>query len=196
MDYLIQLDHSLLVFINQMMQNSFFDFIMPLMRNKYIWIPLYIWIITFVLTNFSNYKASYYLLFIISSVAITDFTSGQLLKKVIKRERPCQDVAVANKLEYRAYCSRSYGFPSSHAANHFGLALILITLFARKNNSIKFILYGWAGVISFAQIYVGIHHPLDVIGGCVLGILLVKIYILMIQPIIDKLELDNQMQVT
>jgi undecaprenyl-diphosphatase len=28
----------------------------------------------------------------------------------------------------------------------------------------------WAGIISFAQVYVGVHFPLDVIGGGILGI--------------------------
>lgn len=193
MDYIISLDHQLLVFINQKMQNSFFDILMPLIRNKYIWIPFYVWIITFVVTSFSSYKSSYYLLFIVSAIAITDVSSGQILKKFIQRERPCQDLAVANKLDYRAYCSQSYGFPSSHAANHFGLAMILIVLFAKNSFMTKYLLLGWATLISFAQVYVGVHHPLDVIGGCILGILLIKLYTAMIQPILEKLETNDQM---
>jgi undecaprenyl-diphosphatase len=29
----------------------------------------------------------------------------------------------------------------------------------------------WAGLIAIAQVYVGIHYPLDILGGALLGII-------------------------
>jgi membrane-associated phospholipid phosphatase len=31
-------------------------------------------------------------------------------------------------------------------------------------------LFLWAAAICYAQVYVGVHYPIDVIGGCLLGI--------------------------
>ena len=36
----------------------------------------------------------------------------------------------------------------------------------------KYALYIWAATIGYAQVYVGVHYPLDVIGGAVLGCLI------------------------
>jgi membrane-associated phospholipid phosphatase len=48
-------------------------------------------------------------------------------------------------------------------------------------------LYLWAFLISFAQVYVGVHFPLDVIGGAILGVLLMKMYYLVIKSTVDRL---------
>jgi undecaprenyl-diphosphatase len=32
----------------------------------------------------------------------------------------------------------------------------------------------WASVICYAQVYVGVHYPFDVIGGAIIGILIGK----------------------
>ena len=34
-----------------------------------------------------------------------------------------------------------------------------------------YLAYVWAFLIAYAQVYVGVHYPLDVLGGAVLGIL-------------------------
>jgi undecaprenyl-diphosphatase len=37
----------------------------------------------------------------------------------------------------------------------------------------------WASLISFSQVYVGVHFPLDVLGGALLGIIVGKLYALL-----------------
>ena len=188
MDFLIDWDIATLFFINKDLANPVFDAILPLVRNKYIWLPCYVAVITYVFTAFNLYKASYYILFLVSAVAITDMASSQLVKKSVQRNRPCQEIGISDNLIPRARCGRGYSFTSSHATNHFGIAMILIALFGGSRKLIKWGLLGWAALISFAQIYVGVHYPLDVIAGACLGIALVRIYVSLIQPIIDRLE--------
>jgi undecaprenyl-diphosphatase len=61
-------------------------------------------------------------------------------------------------------------FPSSHATNTFGFAMLLSLLFYRKYKWILPLAFLWAFLVSYAQIYVGLHYPLDIIGGMLLGI--------------------------
>ena len=188
MESIIQLDYELLRAINQGLQNPVFDAILPLLRNRFLWMPLYVAVIAYTFVKFPIYKASYYLLFMISMVVFTDLASGQFLKKAIKRERPCQLPVLQEDIEFRVACRRSYSFPSSHATNHFGMAFIFITLLGRNNNLVKIGFLSWAAVISFAQVYVGIHFPLDILGGIILAWLIFRLYLFLILPSLIRLE--------
>ena len=61
--------------------------------------------------------------------------------------------------------------PSSHASNHFGLAMVwfwvILYLKGKRWNWVWF----WAGIICYAQVYTGKHFPLDIAAGAVLGII-------------------------
>jgi len=35
-----------------------------------------------------------------------------------------------------------------------------------------YLFFVWAGIISYAQIYVGVHYPLDVLAGALLGLMI------------------------
>lgn len=70
----------------------------------------------------------------------------------------------------RVPCSNGFSFTSSHATNHFALGTFFFLLFSFT--AYRFLFLVWAGVISFAQVYVGVHYPVDVICGALLGILI------------------------
>jgi undecaprenyl-diphosphatase len=68
-------------------------------------------------------------------------------------------------------CGGLYGFVSSHAANTFALSFFLIQILGKK---IKYLTIGmivWASVVSYTRIYLGVHYPLDVLCGAVVGAL-------------------------
>ena len=69
-------------------------------------------------------------------------------------------------------CSGSYSFVSNHAANHFGLATFAFFTFKGVFKKWMYLAYLWAFFIGYAQVYVGVHYPLDVLGGAVLGLLM------------------------
>ncbi len=56
-------------------------------------------------------------------------------------------------------------FPSGHAATSFAGAVVL-ALLARRAVPALFLL---AALVAFSRIYVGVHYPLDVLAGAVLG---------------------------
>jgi undecaprenyl-diphosphatase len=66
------------------------------------------------------------------------------------------------------YCGANGSFPSSHAVNHFAFATYAFVSL-RKISSYFWILFIWAAIISISQVYVGVHYPLDIICGAILG---------------------------
>ena len=58
-------------------------------------------------------------------------------------------------------------FPSGHAATSFAAATVL-TLYLPRWAPLWILL---AVAIGFSRVYVGVHYPLDVVGGAVLGVL-------------------------
>lgn len=171
-DILVAIDHFLFNLINSSCANSFFDVLMPLLRNKFFWAPLYGFIAFFIIYNFTG-KSFKIILFAIVTIVLSDQLSSTIIKPLVKRLRPCQEAQLNNNMPNMRQlvgCGSGYSFPSSHAANHFAFAIFFAILFRNK-----WLLFGgllWAAIISFAQIYVGVHYPLDILGGAVLGILI------------------------
>ncbi len=56
-------------------------------------------------------------------------------------------------------------FPSGHAATSFAGAVVLVLL-VRRAVPLLFVL---AAAVAFSRVYVGVHYPLDVLAGAVLG---------------------------
>lgn len=169
LENILQLDLSVFEWINTRLSNSFFDMAFPILREKTSWIPFYLFVIVWSIFSFNLKKGMIYILVIISLIGMTDFISSTVLKKSIERPRPCHVVQIKESNYILVPCGAGYSFPSSHAANHFALAIFLILSLKRKYSWIVQPLFIWASLISIAQIYVGVHYPLDVVGGAILG---------------------------
>jgi len=134
-------------------------------RNKYIWIPLYIfWIVLLSIRKKS--RIWIYLLGVVACVALSDGVSSRILKPTVERLRPCNAM---EQVDERVICGSGYSFPSAHATNHFAIAFLLILYFWPLRPLYTGLLLGWAGVISFSQIFVGVHYPIDILTGALLG---------------------------
>lgn len=168
---LLHWDEHIFQLINSEWQNPFFDLVMPWLRNKYTWFPLYLFIFTFLVINFK--KAGLVMaLFIITAIGISDYTSSQLIKKNVRRARPCKVMEQPADMNLLVPCGSGYSFPSSHASNHFAISLFLFLSLGRLVPKYRYLLFLWAGLVSFAQVYVGLHYPLDIMAGGILGSLI------------------------
>lgn len=168
---LLDVDKSIFVFLNQTISNGVFDFVLPAIREKIIWIPLYVFILSFIMVNFPFRVVIRYIFFILITITVTDNLSSKVIKPSVERLRPCNDEGFQDEVVLRVRCGGGYSFTSSHAANHFGLSIFLIYTLGRLFLNIRWALVIWALAISIAQVYVGVHYPSDILFGAILGII-------------------------
>lgn len=169
LEHLIQLDRHIFFYINHDLTNPFFDWLMPIMRNPRTWIPLYVFIFCFCIYKYRKIGV-YIIVFLTLTFAIADSGSAGLGKHIFKRVRPCNDSTMASTITVRIPCGTGYSFPSAHASNHFAIATLLVFVFSKRWRWIWLWAVLWAGSISFAQVYVGVHFPVDVTVGALYGI--------------------------
>lgn len=165
---LFQFDHWLFHKINQVWINSFFDLALPFARLQEFWYPFYLFLLVFSLYNY-GIKGCWWSVTLIMTVVISDLASSSLMKSLIFRLRPCRNPDIIDQVRVLVnYCPSNSSFTSSHACNHFAAAwFIFITL--NQTGSWRWLLFVWAFIISYAQVYVGVHYPLDITGGAILG---------------------------
>ncbi|WP_374163306.1 phosphatase PAP2 family protein [Arcticibacter sp. MXS-1] len=168
LEQLLQFDHRLFLGINQGLANPFFDWLMPLLRNKYFWSPLYLFLIVFLVRNYKK-NGVICIFFLLLTFAIADFFSASMLKPLFERLRPCNEPGFQNDIRLLVSCGSGFSFPSSHASNHFAIAMFLSTVFSKRWKPLLPLALLWAFAISFAQVYVGVHFPIDVTVGAILG---------------------------
>ncbi len=165
-------DKIAFVYVNNVFTNKAFDSIFPWWRDGTTWLPLYLFLVVFMLLNYKN-KAWAWMLFAILTVALSDQISSGLLKNWIGRVRPCQDMVVRYYTNLRInYCPQSGSFTSSHATNHFAAAMFIFLTLKPVFKKYTWVFFLWAGTISYGQVYVGVHYPLDVLCGAILGCLI------------------------
>ncbi|HRD43564.1 MAG TPA: phosphatase PAP2 family protein, partial [Ferruginibacter sp.] len=61
------------------------------------------------------------------------------------------------------------------AANHFGMATFIFFTASCLFGAYRWLFFIWAALICYAQIYVGVHFPLDILGGTIIGYTVGKI---------------------
>lgn len=167
-EHILDADRWLFELVNQGWQNWLMDWWLPWWREKLTWVPAYLALAGFVLFRYRS-RALPFLAALAIAAGASDAVSSHLVKPAFARERPCNDPLVKASARLLVGCGKAYSFTSSHAANHFSVAVFLaFTLFA-ASPLIRGGLYFWAGSIAFGQVYVGVHYPLDVIAGAILG---------------------------
>jgi undecaprenyl-diphosphatase len=69
------------------------------------------------------------------------------------------------------HCGSGFSFVSNHATNHFGMGVFSFVTLRHVIGKWAWLGPLWAFSIAYAQVYVGIHYPLDIIAGAGLGTL-------------------------
>lgn len=165
---IIDIDWAVFRFINSGISNSLFDQIIPFVRDKWLWLPLYVFVISWMVVQWKKLSWMVIFFFFLTAGA-SDYISASVIKPLVKRERPCQTGRSSHEINVRVTCGNGYSFPSSHATNHMGMAVYLFLISANLFRKGRYLFFLWAILVSFAQVYVGVHYPSDIFVGWLLG---------------------------
>lgn len=168
LDTLRTVDHWIFERINQDWTSGAFDWFFPRVTDLHK-SPVFLLCMLPLLVLWVYKKRTIglkWILVLIMAVGLTDATSYRVIKSLVQRDRP-QFVSDL-KVELRTHRHSGTSFPSNHAGNVFAAATVLSAAFP----PFWFLFFGVATSIAYSRVYVGVHFPLDVASGALLGMLI------------------------
>jgi len=194
---ILEIDKEVFLFLNNL-HNDFWDTIMLMVTRKETWLPFYVAILFFIIKNY-RIKSLPIMVFLALAILFSDQFSV-ILKESIQRFRPVHDPVIGPLVHNVLRKGSYYGFVSSHAANGFAIFIFTSRIF--KNKGFSYLMLFWAIIFAYSRIYSGVHYPLDILGGAVLGwaigeicfktlMLVENRYFISRPPEIQKTQLSN-----
>ena len=174
------IDLGLFYFFNQTIANPLFDKIMPFITEEDHWILLYITGLSILLWK-GGRTGRYAVATLLITVIISDQLNSEVLKDYFDRLRPCKTL---DDVRLLVSCGSGESFPSSHAVNNFGAATVASFYYERH----KWLFFSTASIVAFSRVYVGVHYPLDLLTGAIVGVIIGIIVLFIINKFYKKDE--------
>lgn len=167
---LTELDTDLLLAVNGL-HSGYFDTFMWLVSRKFEWIPMYLALVYVLLRNFHWKVVLAALLAMAAIFLLTDAFNSQILRPAVARLRPSNLENPVSAIVHvvDGYRGGSYGFPSAHSSNSWGLVFFMAWLI-RKPVFTLFLAF-WATLQCYSRLYLGVHYPGDLMAGMLLAFL-------------------------
>ena len=182
LEELIHIDTAILLLINGW-HTLWADQVMWIVSEKTTWIPLYLLLIGLLVWRYrqpSNNATKWLkkvpvcvvmIVAIVAAVGLSDFIASGILKDLVARPRPTRVPELEGMLHLvNGYRSGQYGFVSSHAANTMACGLLFSLIWRKKIATVGMML--WVAVNCYSRMYLGVHYPLDILGGLIVGALM------------------------
>lgn len=149
------------------------DVVMEGVSEMILWFPLYAFFLWLIIKRHGDKALLWSLPVIALMILLSDKGSVLLFKENVQRLRPCHEPALTGlvHLVYKE-CGGQYGFISSHASNHFAIAVFMIGVLRSTPRWAVAALLLWAALIAYSRVYLGVHYPGDVLVGALYGIMI------------------------
>jgi|TARA_B100001105_G_scaffold132806_1_gene106267 undecaprenyl-diphosphatase len=162
LEWLNQIDRSILYFINNNLSNPIFDLFFTTITNEHLWaIPVLIGLMALIVRGGKRGKIAAVLVLIAASA--TDKTVVEIIKPAIGRLRPSH--ALGDTINLLVPKGGRYGFVSAHAANIFAGTTVLSYFYEQWKKPLLFLAFS----VAVSRVYVGVHYPGDVLFGGLFG---------------------------
>jgi undecaprenyl-diphosphatase len=168
LETLLEYDKELFLFLNNLGRSTWDGFWL-FITNKWSSIPVYFVLLILCFKQFGLKKTVALIVAVALLIASTNGLAD-FFKYGIQRLRPCYDMEVSELMRLvKASCGGKFGYFSAHAANSFSVAIFITILLRSKYAQIGIFLVVWAIFIAYSRIYIGVHFPLDVLSGVLIG---------------------------
>ena len=156
METLLQIDQSILLFIQEHIRQEWMDgFITRLGDAGIIWIALAIILLIPKKTRRAGIAA-------LIALAVGALITNAALKNIVERIRPYETIPGLVRL---IEAQPDFSFPSGHSCASFAAAFALFKTLPGKRKIWKILCIILAALIAFSRLYVGVHYPSDVLAG-------------------------------
>ncbi len=180
---IIQKDKDLLVFLNNL-GNEHWDTFWLAITHQLNWAPLFVFIIFLVVRSFGWKRGGLMILAMIILVAFSDqFTN--LIKNSVQRLRPNNDPEIKHLLR-TLINPQSFSFMSGHAATSTFFSVFVVLLLKDTYKYIYLILL-FPLIFAYSRLYLGVHFPLDITAGILIGTILANLYFFIFKKVEKKL---------
>ncbi len=172
-----QLDRTITLLLNGH-HVDWMDKPMLIVSNPLFSIPWFVFLLYLVYKKYNTKTVLLAVAGIGLVVLLCDRTSVELFKNVFERLRPTHQPALKGLIhtvegwDGKKYNGGRFGFVSSHATNFFGMGMFFYLILRPVKKRIWWIIFGWAILVSYSRIYLGVHYVGDILGGTILGIVL------------------------
>jgi undecaprenyl-diphosphatase len=166
LDQLIELDKTLLIFLNNLGSPSW-DGLWLVVTNKRTFIPMYMVLLYFMCKSLSKKGVMLLVLTVALMILFTDQVTN-LFKFTFERFRPCAQDGVFELIR-QGECGATYGFFSGHSSNSMATAIFVGLMLRPLYKNVIYLLIVWSIVVAYSRIYLGLHYPLDILCGLSFG---------------------------
>lgn len=167
LDALLALDRQLFALLNGAGAPGWVDaFFVFITRDEGLRLPLVALWLLLLLACGPRWRRR--VLWLVPLIAVSDGLTSQVLKELAARPRPCHEELAGLRL--LVDCGPGFSFPSAHAANMGAAGLFLMRGVRRWRWRLAVL--ALPVLVATSRVHVGVHWPLDVIGGFAEGALL------------------------
>ena len=167
LDSIIVKDKELLVYLNSLGVESWDQFWM-IVTNQFSWIPLFLLLFILIFKAY-GWKKGIVLLLVTALLITFSDQFVNFIKDYFGRLRPNNDPTI-NEIIRILKRPRSFSFVSGHSTTSFAVTTFMILSF-KQFYKYPYILLIWPIFFAYSRIYVGVHFPIDIFVGMLLGVL-------------------------